>query len=226
MIQALAEKIPLLAYLYDLLIAPWSPALAFTGHLAGGFTINLLISVVSMTLGTVIGVILGRMRFAGVRVLDGPSRLATNICRNVPSFVLLFYMASMIPSEVNIAGQIMAVPLWIKAALALLFPVIGFCSDQSCGYFEQRKTDPAGARETFVIAWTQYFLIIIMASATASVIGADEIVGRANSIISQTNDDQLMLSIYFYVSLWFLASGLLVTGLIKTILKLGPKVEN
>lgn len=199
--------------------------LPHTSYLAAGFAMNLIISAIAMGVGTIIGIGFGRLRHGGVTLLDAPSRLATNICRNVPSFVLLFYMASMIPSELDLGGNIYAVPLWIKASLALIFPVIGFCSDQSLGYFQQRAAGSPGARETFVIAWTQYFLIIIMASATASVIGANEIVGRANTVISQQSDDRLMLGIYLYVSLWFLASGLLVSGVVKAVLKYGPKVE-
>ncbi|WP_227270656.1 hypothetical protein [Roseobacter weihaiensis] len=185
------------------------------GFLAGGFAMNLLISVLSMGVGTVIGVALGRLRYSGWRAFDLPSRLATNLCRNVPSFVLLFYMASMIPSEVVLAGKFYTVPIWIKATLALTFPVIGFASDQSLGYFTQRTAGLSGAGETFLVAWVQYFLIIVMASATASIIGADEIVGRANTLISQTGGDGFMLTIYLFVSLWFIFSGLLLTALVK-----------
>lgn len=200
--------------------------LSHTEYLAGGFAINLLISAVSMAVGTVLGVILGRLRHAGYGLLDVPSRFATNICRNVPSFVLLFYMASMIPSELNMGGIIYAVPLWVKAILALIFPVIGFASDQSLGYFEQRARAETGARETFVVAWVQYFLIIIMASATASVIGADEIVARANTLISQQSDDGFMLATYLFVSIWFLATGVVLSTVVKRVLMKSEKVEN
>ncbi|MEM9578143.1 MAG: hypothetical protein AAF999_14160 [Pseudomonadota bacterium] len=191
--------------------------LSHTRYLAGGFAMNLLISVLSMGIGTVIGVSLGRLRHAGWRGLELPSRLATNICRNVPSFVLLFYMASMIPSEITISGAIYAVPLWIKATLALIFPVVGFASDQSLGYFAQRAAGLHGARETFLVAWAQYFLIIIMASATASVIGANEIVGRANAIIAQSGGNSFLITMYLYVSVWFILTGLILTTAIKQI---------
>ncbi|WP_195822715.1 hypothetical protein [Roseobacter sp. MH60115] len=191
--------------------------LTHTGYLAGGFGTNLLISVLSMAMGTGVGGVLGWLRARRVVGAGQLAHLGTNVCRNVPSFVLLFYMASMIPSEVTIGGTIMAVPLWIKATLALTFPVIGFTSDQARGYFEQRRTGVTGAGETFWVAWVQYFLIIIMASATASVIGADEIVGRANIIISQNESAQFLLVTYLYVSLWFLASGLVLTGFVKSL---------
>ncbi|MBW4706662.1 hypothetical protein KX928_02570 [Roseobacter sp. YSTF-M11] len=186
-----------------------------TGYLARGFATNLLISILSMGFGTVLGTVLGWLRARRVSGLGPLSHFGTNVCRNVPSFVLLFYMASMIPSEVEFGGTIMAVPLWIKATLALTFPVIGFTSDQSKGFFEQRRAGVSGAGEIFTIAWLQYFLIIIMASATASVIGADEIVGRANIVISQNESAQFLLVTYLYVSLWFLVTGLILSGIVK-----------
>ena len=184
-----------------------------TPYLAGGFATNLLISILSMGLGTAIGGLLGLVRSRAPRGGDWLARQATNVCRNVPSFVLLFYMAFMLPSEIDLAGRIIAVPVWIKATLALTFPVIGFASDQSLGYFAQRRDNIAGALDTFVIAWIQYFLIIIMASATASVIGADEIVGRANLILAQDGSPTFLLVTYLYVSAWFLIAGLAMSAL-------------
>ena len=188
-----------------------------SGYLAGGFATNMLISVLSMAIGTVIGVLLGRLRHAGLRGVTLPAKFTTSICRNVPSFVLLFYMASMIPSEIEMAGQIYAVPLWIKATLALTFPVVGFASDQSLGFFRQRDDGITGAGEIFVVAWAQYFLIIIMASATASIIGADEIVGRANTLIAQQGGNAFLISMYLFVSMWFIFSGLIFTAIIKRV---------
>lgn len=192
--------------------------LPHTRFLAEGFAINLLISVLSMSVGTVIGGLLGVWRFSknlGGRQIGG---FGTSICRNVPSFVLLFYMASMVPSEIEVGTQIITLPLWIKATIALVFPVIGFASDQTLGYLRQRRDGTGGAFETFAVAWLQYFLIIIMASATASVIGADEIVGRANILIAQSGDDGLLLPIYLFVSIWFISAGVLFSGLLKLVL--------
>ena len=188
-----------------------------TAFLAGGFAGNLMISGLAMTLGTLIGAALGRLRAIedGKRALTAMAWMATNLSRNVPSFVLLFYMAFMLPAEVEIGGQSYFVPLWIKATLALTFPVIGFASDQSLAYFQQSARGVVGAGETFAVAWMQYFLIIIMASATASVIGADEIVGRANTVVARSNDPSFLLVTYAYVSLWFMAAGLVLSGVLR-----------
>ena len=109
------------------------------------------------------------------------------------------------------AGSVVAVPLWIKATLALTIPVIGFASDQGLALRRQRRQGIAEAEATWLASWLQYFLIILMATATASVIGADEIVGRANRVIATDHRPEFLIATYLYVSGWFLASGLLLT---------------
>ncbi|MEM7490269.1 MAG: hypothetical protein AAF390_14200 [Pseudomonadota bacterium] len=188
---------------------------AETPYLAGGFQGNLLISALSMGLGTALGGVLGCLRMGFGGVVRGAASALTSLCRNVPSFVLLFYMAFMTPGEIVLSGETVQVPVWIKAVLALTFPVIGFASDQTLAYFTQYRARLDGAGETFVVAWVQYLLIIIMASATASVIGADEIVGRANTVIARSDDARFLLLTYGYVSVWFLGTGLVVSAVLR-----------
>ena len=47
------------------------------------------------------------------------------------------------------------------------------------------------------------FIIIVMASSTASVIGVPELVARSNTVIGALNDDRVMIWIYGYAMLWF-----------------------
>jgi polar amino acid transport system permease protein len=184
--------------------------LAWTPFLAGGFATNLAISAVAMATGTLIGAALGRARDA--TPLRLPASLATGLARNVPSFVLLFYVAFLLPVEVVWHGRVIAIPLWTKAALALTIPVIGFASDQTLAFRRQRAAGLASAGATFATAWVQYFLIILMASSTASVIGADEIVGRANRVIAADDRPAVLIAVYLYVSGWFLVTGLAITA--------------
>lgn len=185
--------------------------LGHTPDLAGGYAINLLISALSMLAGTVVGVFLGFLRGARWRITSSIAALLTNLCRNVPSFVLLFYLAFMLPVEIDWNGQIILLPPWIKATLALTFPVVGFASDQFLGYQRQSREGHLHADLVFLSAWVQYALIILMASATASVIGTDEILSRANRIAGSVSDTSFLVLIYAYVSLWFLATGLILT---------------
>jgi hypothetical protein len=124
----------------------------------------------------------------------------------------MFYVALVLPVEIEWRGAVIAVPLLLKAALALSLPVVGFASDQYLALRRQRRARLAGADATYVVAWLQYFLIILMASSTASVIGADEIVGRANRVIATDSRPAFLIATYVYVSGWFLASGLMTSA--------------
>jgi ABC-type amino acid transport system permease subunit len=186
----------------------------WTPYLAGGFGWNLTIAALAMVAGTAAGSALSRGRDAGTLLLRAPAAALTGLCRNVPSFVLMFYVALVLPVEVDWRGTVVSLPLWIKAALALTIPVTGFASDQGLALRRQRRDGVAGAEAAYLTAWLQYFLIVLMATATASVIGADEIVGRANRVIATDNRTSFLIATYLYVSGWFLAFGLLMTGLL------------
>jgi len=181
---------------------------AWLPYLAEGFLLNVLISVMAMFLGTVLGWWLGVARAGQVKVLRFASTGLTSLLRNIPSFVFMFYIAFVTPVEFEWDGALIAIPAWIKAVVALTIPVVGFCSDQVDILINAQQRKAAHAFATFAVAWTQYLLVIIMASATASVIGVDEIVGRANTVIAAVGEPSLILWVYGFVALWFLASGL------------------
>ena len=184
----------------------------WTPYLAGGFARNLAIAALAMGFGTALGAALGGLRDRRSPPLRAAAALATSVCRNVPSFVLMFYVAFLLPVEIERAGGVVAVPLWLKAALALTIPVIGFASDQVRAYRRQAIAGLASARATFLAAWLQFFIIVLMASSTASVIGADEIVARANRVIATDQRAEFLIATYVYVSAWFLLAGLVASA--------------
>lgn len=202
-----------------------SELLAETPGLAAGFTLNILISALSMTFGTALGAALGMLRHGGGIAGHGAG-LLTNLCRNVPSFVLMFYLAFLLPVEFEFDGELYLFPVWVKATLALTFPVIGFASDQFLGFRRQVRAGETGADLVFLAAWVQYALIILMASATASVIGVDEILARANRIAGRASDPAALMLTYGYVALWFLAAGLVMTGIASRLARRSTRSRN
>lgn len=188
-----------------------------TPYLLGGYGYNLLIAALAMLIGTFAGCLISLARQSEYTLLKLPGSLLTSLCRNVPSFVLMFYIAFVLPVEFTWNGNLLQVPLWLKATLALVIPVVGFASDQGLAYLRQRKQSAPDAGAVFGVAWVQYYLIVLMASATASVIGADEVVGRANRVIAIDNSPLFLLLVYSYVCLWFLFTGLLTSGAIQAL---------
>ena len=187
----------------------------WTPFLAAGFGVNLLISAISMLAGTVVGFGLGGLRAGDLRSGRFGAGMVTVAFRNIPSFVFMYYIAFMTPVEFAWNGELVPFPAWIKAAVALAIPVIGFVSDQSAVLIRERRANVPNAFAMFAVSWTQYLLIIIMASSTASVIGVDEIVGRANTVIAAVRDPALILWVYAYVALWFLIGGHMVSAAIR-----------
>lgn len=181
--------------------------MVWTPFLGAGFGINLLISLSSMSVGTVLGWGLGVMRAGSVTTARAGASGVTVAFRNIPSFVFMYYIAFMTPVEFEWGGALVAFPALVKASIALTIPVVGFVSDQVKGLVEDRRKNTLNAFAIFAVSWTQYFLIILMASSTASVIGVDEIVGRANTVIAAVRDPALIVWVYAYVGLWFLISG-------------------
>jgi polar amino acid transport system permease protein len=175
----------------------------WTPFLAGGFLWNIIVSLCAMTIGTVLGALLALLRLSHRPALCRAGLLSTELARNVPTFVFLFYLAFLIPAEIRVGGAAFAVPGWLKASLALAIAVIGFVSDNLSDALPQWRAGNVAAALLFIPNWTAYFVIIVMASSTASVIGVGELVSRCNTVIGAVGKPELMLWIYLYAMLWF-----------------------
>ncbi len=198
-------------------ITTYTEIVSWTPTLLNGFGLNIAISLVAMICGTLIGWLLASGRHGSSRGINISCNLATGLFRNIPSFVLMFYIAFIIPIEFEWQGQLIQFPAWIKASIALAVPVIGFTSDQFLYLRSSLKQNNTVALPMFFIAWTQYLVIILMASSTASVIGGHEIVGRANTAIEVLRDPEFMLWIYLYVAAWFLLAAMTINAILKVI---------
>lgn len=174
--------------------------LAWTPFLAAGFLWNILISLVTMAIGTPAGFLLARGRLKGSRIAG----FLTAAARVPPTFVLIYYLAYLLPAEITLGTHAFPLPGWLKAALALAVAVTGFVSDNALQALRHLKRGERVEALYFVPAWTTYFLIIVMASSTASVIGVPEIVQRANTVIAAIGDDRAILAVYLYVMAYFL----------------------
>ncbi len=178
----------------------------WTPYMAAGFVWNIVLSVATMAIGTPIGLLLAFMRASPRRRISRSGELATGLARNVPTFVMLFYLAYVLPPEFTVLGQTVTIAPWLKASLALAIAVAGFVSDNALPAIRHLRAHDTPAALLFVPAWTNYFLIIVMASSTASVIGVPEIVQRANTVVGAVGNVDVMLWVYLYAMAWFFAA--------------------
>ena len=183
----------------------WSP------YLAEGFGWNIIVSLLAMAIGSIVGLVLALLRSGsnwGVRHSGGA---LTTLARNAPTFVMLFYLAYIIPTEFELFGAALIFPAWIKASLALGIAVAGYVSDNALAAIRHLRRHETAEALLFVPAWTSYFLIIVMASSTASVIGVPELVRRADTVIGAVDEIGLALWVYLWAMIWFLGFSALLT---------------
>jgi polar amino acid transport system permease protein len=183
-------------------------ALTWLPFLLQGFALNLLISLVAMILGTVAGLGVAGLRLSPQAGLRRSGLMVTELTRNVPTFVFLYYLAFMLPSEFSLPGvsSILTLPGWFKAALALSIAVTGFCADNLSSAIVAWRAGERPRALLFLPAWTGYGLIIVMASSTASVVGVPELLSRCNTVIGATGNTRLMLPLYLMACMIFILS--------------------
>ena len=179
--------------------------ITWTPYLAVGFGWNMLVSLVAMAVGTALGIGLAAMRGGRARRVSQGAGALTMLAASAPTFVMLFYLAYMVPGRFEILGAVVIVPVWLKASLALSIAVAGYVSDNALAALRALRRGQTTEALLFLPSWTNYFLIIVMASATASVIGVPELVFRVDTVISALGQPHLSFWIYLYAMAWFLA---------------------
>ena len=178
--------------------------LTWTPYLAAGFGWNMIVSLVAMAIGTLVGVPLAVLRGGSARGVRGTGGALTTFARSAPTFVMLFYLAYIVPGSFEILGVVVTVPAWFKASLALAIAVAGYVSDNALVALQHLRRGETAEALLFLPSWTSYFLIIVMASATASVIGVPELVHRAQTVIGAIDRPGFSFWIYLYAMAWFL----------------------
>ncbi len=187
------------------IIIHWTP------ELLKGLYHNVLISSTSMVTGTVGGLFVVVLKKHSSFLIKSTGNGFTNLVRNVPSFVLLFYLAFILPSSFTFGESEIIITPSFKTIVALTFPVIGFTSDAVIGFMRTRDEQDINSYVVFWSGWSRYFIIVLMASSTASVIGVNEVVAKTNLLIAAVNNPNYTLFIYFYTSLMFLVTGFLIS---------------
>jgi polar amino acid transport system permease protein len=177
----------------------------WTPFLLGGFSVNILIAMTAMVIGTGLGWGLAILRLSTRPRAIRFSMLVTEFTRNIPTIVFQFYLVFMLPSEFKLPGTSVTLgfPVWLVASLALAIAVVGFTSDNLTKALRDWRHGDHSAAFLFIPSWTGYMLIIVIASSTASIIGVSELVSRCNTVVNATGRTNLMLPMYLYACVLF-----------------------
>jgi polar amino acid transport system permease protein len=197
----------------------------WTPFLLKGFGFNLLISFMSMAIGTVIGSLLGVSQISLFVPVRFSSRFLTQFFRNSPWLVLLFYCMFMLPFEIVIGGLRIPFPDWIKAVIGLSLPVMANVSEIVRGAINSIPSGQWEASESLAFTrrqqiwliilpqcykrmlppWMNLYAILTMATVLASIVGVEEVMTLAGQVLAAEGRPELLVPIYSFVLLWFFA---------------------
>ena len=194
----------------DLLVTWWP-------FLLGGFGLNILIAVVATLIGTFLGSLLALMQFSTRRTVKTLANAISAFSRNVPSLVLMFYLATLIPNEIAISQTyILEVPKWVKAAIAMSASPLGFTSWNLHASMLIWASGNKSAALIFIPNWLSAFMMTLLATSTASLVGVSELVSRCNAVIAAT-DSANTIVIYCFASFVFVTFCLLFSWAINKV---------
>ena len=199
----------------------WIPFL-----LTHGFAFTVLISILTMALGTAAGVLLGLGQIASNRFVASSSYWATQTFRNSPWLVLLFIVMLSFPFQVTVFGTTVRVPDWMKAVFGLSLPIMANISEIVRGAI---ASVPSGQREAaeslafsrgqtlfqiilpqcikrMIPPWMNWYAILTMATPIVSILGVEEVLNLTRQAIeAENNRPELLVPFYGFVLLIFFA---------------------
>ncbi len=200
------------------ILAKWTPLLF------RGFLFDILISFLSMALGTALGAFLG----IGLISLHRWTRLAswwvTQFFRNAPWLVLLFFAILLIPFQIRIGGAVIPLPGWIKAVIGFSLPVManvaeivrGAVASIPSGQWEAAESLAFSRRQQIwsiilpqcvkrmLPPWMNLYAILTTATVLASIVGVDEVMTLASQVTAaEGGRTDILTPLYGYILIWF-----------------------
>jgi polar amino acid transport system permease protein len=197
----------------------WMPFL-----LRSGFFLNVLISVLAMTIGTVAGAALGLAQISLNQTVRRFAWFITQLFRNSPWLVILFIVLLAFPFEIEIAGAIIPIPDWMKAVFGLSLPIMANISEIVRGAVASVPTAQWEASESLAFSrrqtlwqiilpqcykrmippWMNWYAILTMATPLCSLLGVEELITLTRQAMEgEDNHPELLVPFYSFALLMF-----------------------
>jgi polar amino acid transport system permease protein len=199
----------------------WAP------YFAGGLRMNILISVLAITIGTALGLIVGALEFSRLRAIGVPARAYVQAFRNAPVLVLIFFATYAFPFEIHLGSLILPFPDWIKATVGLALPASanvaeifrGAVLSITSAQWEASASLGLSRAQTLrwiilpqcvkrvLPPWMNLYAMITMSTTLASLVGVTELLESARNATNTVNRTEFTILVYVAVlTLFFLYS--------------------
>lgn len=192
-------------------------------RLLEAFSLNLLIGLLATAIGTVGGLGLGALQLSASAWIARTARLVTQVARNSPWLVSLFYVMYLLPFEITLGSSYVTIPDWLKATIGLSIPALGNMSEivrgglrsialtqweaaAALGYDRvtmlRTVIVPQAARR-MLPPWMNLYCVITLSTVLANIVGVSELITTARQLLVAEQDPRLLLPVYSLVMLLF-----------------------
>jgi polar amino acid transport system permease protein len=188
-----------------------------------GFLFNILVSFMSMAIGTFAGTLLGLAQVSLFRPVRRTSWYATQFFRNAPWLVLLFYCMFLLPFELRLFGFTIPLPAWFKAVIGLSLPVMANVAEVVRGgiqsipltQWESAEALAFSRRQTLWMIilpqcvkrmlppWMNVYAILTMATTLISVVGIQDGMTLTRAALVAEGRTDLFIPFYLMLLSWF-----------------------
>jgi polar amino acid transport system permease protein len=199
-------------------IVKWAPLLL------RGFAFNIAISLLAMLLGTIAGLWLGLALLSQNRIIAGISWFVTEVFRNAPWLVLLFFVMFLVPFQVTIFKMTIPLPDWQKATVGFALPVMANVAEVVRGavrsipstQWEAAESLSFTRRQTIWLVilpqcikrmlppWMNIYSLVAMSTVLASIVGVSEMLTLTAQVhAAEGGRSELFAPLYGFALLCF-----------------------
>jgi polar amino acid transport system permease protein len=182
-----------------------------------GFALNIIISFLTMAIGTLAGVLLGLWQISPPKSVRRIAWSVTQLFRNSPWLVLLFIVMLAFPFEIRIGDAAILVPDWMKAVFGLSLPIMANISEIVRGAIQSVPSGQWEAADSLAFSrrqilwqivlpqcfkrmippWMNWYAILTMATPLVSLLGVEEIVTLSRQAMeAEDNHPELLLPFF------------------------------
>ena len=197
----------------------WAPLIG------GGFLFNIAVSIASMAIGTLSGILLGLGQISPSRSIAKISWFLTQFFRNSPWLVLLFFAMFLLPFELKLGSFTLPLPAWFKAIIGLALPVMANVAEivrggiKSIPFSQWESAESLAfsrrqilwqiilpqAFKRMIPPWMNLYAILTMATTLISVVGIQDSMTLTKAALVAEGRLDLYLPFYTMLLLMFFA---------------------
>jgi polar amino acid transport system permease protein len=199
------------------IIVKWAPLLL------QGFLVDVFVSMAAMLVGTVLGTVLGIGQLSKLTAIRHLASWTTQFFRNAPWLVLLFFCILLLPYQIEIGGYAIPIPAWLKGIIGLALPVMGNVSEVVRGGVQSIPSAQWEAADALALnrlqtlrivifpqaikrmlpPWMNAYAVLMMATPLISIVGVEDSVMIARSVLAAEQDPGLLMPVYGLLLLLF-----------------------